>query len=415
MVRWVVMTSNPSRIATRNRAPVDEGVRSLAPGLFSWAAVPCASGSEDFGIPKGVANAQAPHPVISSTEELKEFAVRLRHAPWVGLDTEADSLHAYPEKLCLLQVAIPGEAVLIDPLADLHLEPLWEALDEREIIFHAADYDLRLLFQGHHFRPATIFDTMWAARLLGDAKFGLNDCLTHHLQITLEKGAQKANWGRRPLTERMVEYALNDVRHLHELSEVLRTRLVEKGRLDWHRQTCARLINECARPDQVDLDSVWRVKGHDKLDPLGLAILRELWHWRERDAVRSNKPPFFILRHESLSEIAADGAERKSARSLKLPPYLTPRRRHGVIEAVEKGLQVPQSDRPTHIRVRTRRMTRRELERVEELRQVRDKRADELAIDPTLVASKATLYSLARNDPGAWDELLPWQRALLEP
>ncbi len=353
--------------------------------------------------------------MISSTEELREFSGRLVQAPWVGLDTEADSLHAYPEKLCLLQVAIPGEAVLIDPLADIHLEPLWEALDEREMIFHAADYDLRLLFQGHHFRPTSIFDTMWAARLLGDAKFGLNDCLTHYLQITLEKGAQKANWGRRPLTDRMVEYALNDVRYLFELSEALRARLVEKGRMDWHRQTCARLINDCARAEQVDLDSVWRTKGHDKLDPLGLAILRELWHWREKDAVRSNKPPFFILRHEALSEIAADASLRKSARSLKLPPYLTPRRRHGVIEAVERGLEVPVADRPVHVRVRTRRMTKKELDRVEELRLVRDKRAAELEIDPTLVASKATLYALARNDPGAWEDQLPWQQALLQP
>jgi ribonuclease D len=146
-----------------------------------------------------------------------------------------------------------------------------------------------------------------------------------------------------------------------------------------------------------------------------LAILRELWHWREKDAVRSNKPPFFILRHETLSEIAADASLRKSSRSLKLPPYLTPRRRHGVIEAVERGLEVPVADRPVHVRIRTRRMTKKELDRVEELRLIRDKRAAELEIDPTLVASKATLYALARNDPGAWEEQLPWQQALLQP
>ncbi len=367
-----------------------------------------------FGIPKGLGIPQADARVISSTGELNEFASRLRQAAWVGLDTEADSLHAYPEKLCLLQVAIPGEAVLIDPLADLHLEPLWSALDDREIIFHAADYDLRLLFQGHHFRPTAIFDTMWAARLLGEPKFGLNDCLTHFLGVTLEKGAQKANWGRRPLTERMVEYALNDVRYLFDLSEAMRVQLVEKGRLEWHRQSCARLIQECARASEVDLDGVWRIKGHDKLDSLGLAILRELWHWREKDAVRTNKPPFFILRHESLSEIAADASERKSLRGLKLPYYLTPRRRHGVLEAVERGLSVPSTDRPVHVRVRSRRMIKRELDRVEELRVIRDRRAAELGIDPTLAASKSTLYALARNDPGAWEELLPWQRAVLE-
>lgn len=351
--------------------------------------------------------------VIDGMETLRALSGRVRQAAWVALDTEADSLHAYPEKLCLLQLAIPGEAALIDPLADLHLEPLWEALDEREVIFHAADYDLRLLFQGHHFRPSAIFDTMWAARLLGDKRFGLNDCLTQYLGVTLEKGAQKANWGRRPLTDRMVEYALNDVRFLHELAEAMRRRLQELGRLDWHRQTCARLIEECARPGQVDLDQVWRIKGHDRLDPLGLAVLRELWHWREKEAVRSNKPPFFILRHEALSDLADQASLKQDARGIKLPPFLTSRRRHGVTEAIGRGLEVPATDRPVHVRVRSRRMTTAELDRSEDLRKVRDRRAGELGIDPTLIASKATLFALGRNDADAWDGLLPWQRALL--
>lgn len=99
-------------------------------------------------------------------------------------------LHAYPEKLCLLQVGVPGGEYLVDPLADLHLEPLWDAMDGHSIIFHAADYDLRLLFRGHHFKPARIFDTMLAARLVGEARFGLNDALNTHLGITLEKGSQ---------------------------------------------------------------------------------------------------------------------------------------------------------------------------------------------------------------------------------
>ena len=352
--------------------------------------------------------------VIDGTEALRDLAARVRHAAWVALDTEADSLHAYPEKLCLLQVAVPGEAVLVDPLADLHLEPLWSALDEREVIFHAADYDLRLLFQGHHFRPATIFDTMWAARLLGDERFGLNDCLTKHLGITLEKGAQKANWGRRPLTDRMVDYALNDVRHLHELAETMRGRLQELGRLDWHRQTCARLVSECATPGQVDLDQVWRIKGHDRLDSLGLAVLRELWHWREKEAVRANKPPFFILRHEVLSDLADRASQKQAPDLAKLPHFISGRRRRGVVEAIERGLAVPASDRPAHVRVRARRMSQTELDRSEDLRKVRDRKAKDLAIDPTLIASRSTLFALGRNDPEAWDGLLPWQRALLE-
>ena len=352
--------------------------------------------------------------MIDTAAELKEFADRVQTAPWVAVDTEADSLHAYPEKLCLIQVAIPGEERLVDPLADLHLEPLWEAFDRHEIIFHAADYDLHLMFTGHHFRPASIFDTMWAARLLGEPKFGLNDVLSKYLGLTLEKGSQKANWGRRPLTEKMTTYALNDVRHLNPLVENLRARLVELGRLEWHRQICRRIIEIAANPNATDPDQVWRIKGHDKLSEVGLAVLRALWHWRERDALRTGRPPFFILKHEALSEIAEQAA-LGGPRTVRLPPYLTPRRRQGVLEAVREGLAVPAEERPRHHRVTTRRMTRRELDHSDQLKELRDKRAKELGIDPTIIAAKGTLLGLARVDSGEWDRLLPWQREILEP
>jgi len=352
--------------------------------------------------------------VIDTIAELKDFAARVHAAPWVAVDTEADSLHAYPEKLCLLQIAIPGEERLVDPLADLHLEPIWEAFDRHEIIFHAADYDLHLLYSGHRFQPASIFDTMWAARLLGEPKFGLNDVLSKYLGLTLEKGSQKANWGRRPLTEKMTDYALNDVRYLHSLVEHLRARLVELGRLDWHRQICRRIIDVAVRSEGADPDSVWRIKGHDKLSETGLAVLKELWLWRERDALRTGRPPFFILKHEALSEIA-DQAAVGGVKAIRLPPYLTPRRRQGVLEAVRTGLSMGPEQRPKHQRIVTRRMTRAELDHSDRLRDLRDKRAKELEMDPTIIAAKGTLMALARADSGEWDRLLPWQREILEP
>ncbi len=351
--------------------------------------------------------------MISTTAELAEFADQIRTAPWVGLDTEADSLHAYPEKLCLIQLAIPGHEVLVDPLADLHLEPLWAALDRHEIILHAADYDLRLLYQGHHFRPTTLFDTMWAARLLGDSRFGLNDLLTKYLGVTLEKGSQKANWGRRPLTEKMISYALNDVRYLFELTAILREKLTEMGRLAWLDQMCQRNIDEASVADQRNPDEIWRAKGHDKLDRLGLAVLREIWHWREKDALRTGRPPFFVLRHEQVCEIANAAATKQTHRGLPIPPFLTPKRREGLIDAIKRGLAVPEPDRPDHIRVRGRRMTRTELDRAEDLRKIRDGHAQHLGIDPTLIAAKATLFALARGDAAEWDRLLPWQRQFL--
>lgn len=352
--------------------------------------------------------------MIETAVQLRDFADRVHAAPWVAVDTEADSLHAYPEKLCLLQVAIPGEERLVDPLADIHLEPMWEAFDRHEVIFHAADYDLHLLFTGHHFRPTSIFDTMWAARLLGEPKFGLNDVLSKYLGLTLEKGSQKANWGRRPLTEKMTTYALNDVRHLNPLAEHLRSRLTELGRLDWHRQICRRIVEVAARSDVADPDSVWRIKGFDKLNETGLAVLRALWHWRERDALRTGRPPFFILKHETLCE-TAEQASFGGLKAVRLPLYLTPKRRQGVLEAVREGLSVPPERRPQHHRVVSRRMTRRELDHSEQLRELRDQKAKELAIDPTIIAAKGTLLALARVDSKEWDRLLPWQREILEP
>jgi ribonuclease D len=351
--------------------------------------------------------------VIQTSDELRALADRIHAAPWVGVDTEADSLHAYPEKLCLLQISIPGEEVLVDPLADLHLEPIWEAFDRHELIFHAADYDLHLLFTGHNFKPSSIFDTMWAARMLGEPKFGLNDVLQSLLGVSLEKGAQKADWGRRPLTPRMIAYALNDVKYLRPLQEKLTERLRELGRLEWHQQLCNRLIADAARPSRTDPDDVWRVKGHDILDDTALAVLRELWLWREKDALRTGRPPFFILKHESLSEMAAQ-ASAAGVRAVALPHYLTPKRRAGVLEAIKLGLAVPAEERPQQLRVRTRRMSRAELDYAEQLRLRRDAKAKELGIDPTIVAARATMFALARKDEDELKRLLPWQREILQ-
>jgi ribonuclease D len=138
--------------------------------------------------------------VIDSDGKLAEFLPVLRAADWVALDTEADSLHAYPEKLCLLQISTAAGDALIDPLSRIDLNPLWTELQRHRLILHGADYDLRLLRKNHSFVPNRIFDTMLASRLLGEREFGLGSLLQRHLGVTLEKGSQKADWSRRPLT-----------------------------------------------------------------------------------------------------------------------------------------------------------------------------------------------------------------------
>lgn len=335
----------------------------------------------------------------------------VRQSPWVAVDSEADSLHAYPEKLCLLQFSVESGDFLVDTLAGLDLAPLLDALRNRELIFHGADYDLRMLRKTFQFIPSAIFDTMTAARLLGYQQFGLGHLVERHAGVTLEKGPQKMNWARRPLTERMEEYARNDTRFLRSISGHLRAELTAKGRLDWQRETCQQLILECANTPAPNADQ-WRLKGSDRLDPRGLAVLRELWKWREREAVAANKPPFFVLNHESLLRLAHQ-AERINHLDRILPPKMSTRRREAILHAIAHAEELPDEALPRKRVNLLYQPTLAEQKRFAALRQVRDRKAAELQIDPTLIASRSMLVLLSQDWQKYQVDLMNWQRALL--
>lgn len=351
--------------------------------------------------------------VIDTNDLLAAFLPVVCAADWIAVDTEADSLHAYPEKVCLIQISTAAGDRLIDPLADIDIDPLLDALTAHRLIMHGADYDLRLLRKHHEFVPGAIFDTMLAARLLGDRQFGLSSLVEKHLGVKLEKGPQKANWARRPLTERMEKYARNDTHYLKPLSDKLKIELEHAGRHAWHEESCARLIDESTRVTPSDMDSVWRVKGSHALSRPALAILREVWRWREAEAVAANRPPFFILSHEVMVDLADAVANSKPVDPL-VPRHLTPRRRDGLAEAIQRGLHLSADQHPEFIRHRSRRPNEAERRRYTELEHRRNARAQQLGIDPTLIASRATLGDLARS----WDrhapELMKWQRELLQ-
>ena len=352
--------------------------------------------------------------VIETDEKLAAFLPTLRAATWVAVDTEADSLHAYPEKVCLIQISTVAGDRLVDPLAGIDLAPLLEAFAPHELIMHGADYDLRLLRKHHEFVPGAIFDTMLAARLLGHRQFGLSHLVESYLGVKLEKGPQKADWARRPLTERMENYARNDTRHLKPLSDRLKAELEEKGRLAWQQESCARLINDSTQMRAPDLDSIWRIRGSHDLSRPALAVLRELWQWRDGEAIAANRPPFFVLSHEALVGISAAAATHRPIEPL-LPRHFSPRRQAGLAEAIKAGLAVSAGRQPEILRPRGRRPTEAERRRFMDLEKRRDARAAALGIDLTLIASRATLGELAYN----WDqhaaELMNWQRELLQP
>lgn len=352
--------------------------------------------------------------MIDTEAKLGEFLSRLKAASWVAVDTEADSLHAYPEKVCLIQISTAAGDDLIDPLSAIDLDPLLDALAGHELIMHGADYDLRLLRKHHEFVPGAIFDTMLAARLLGLRQFGLGNLVEHFLGIQLEKGAQKADWAMRPLTEKMERYARHDTHYLKPVSDQLRGQLKSKGRLKWHEESCARLIAESTKERETDADSAWRIKGSHLLGRPGLAVLRELWKWRESEAIAANKPPFFVLSHQVLVDVAAAAAGNRPVEPL-LPRHLSDRRRRELAKAVKRGVAIPASEYPEIPRNSGRRANETEKKRFLELQSRRDARARELEIDPTLIASRSVLSDLAHN----WDKnaplLMKWQQELLTP
>ncbi len=351
--------------------------------------------------------------MINTDAKLATVLENLRTTPWIAVDTEADSLHAYPEKVCLIQISSPAGDDLIDPLAKIDLTPLFKLFADHELIMHGADYDLRLLRKHHDFVPRAIFDTMLASRLLGVTQFGLIHLVSHYLEVTLDKGSQKADWARRPLTEKMEQYARNDTHYLKPLADKLAAELKARGRLEWHQEMCARLIEDCSVRTPVDTDRVWRVKGSNRLTRQALAVLREIWTWREEEAIAANRPPFFILQHEALVELAAAAAAGRPVDPL-VPRRFPERRRANLAHAIQRGLEVPAAQRPEPIKQVFRRLSDTTKRRAAELQKRRDDRAKELGIDPTLIASRAVLLDLADNLPEQEKALMSWQRELLK-
>ena len=351
--------------------------------------------------------------VIHRNDQLQPLLPALREAEWLAMDTEADSLHAYPEKLCLIQVSIPGRDELIDPLSGLDLKPLWDAFDQHEILMHGADYDIRLFKRGHDYTPRKIFDTMLAARLTGRTQFGLVHLVKEIIGVELEKSSQKANWARRPLTPKMEEYARNDTRHLKAVVDALREDLRARGREEWHQQECERQIRDNAVNPPPDTDQEWRLKGSARMQPRALAVMRELWYWRENEARKRNRPPFFVLSPDTIRDVAELAARDKTFSSL-LPRRMPDHRKQGIHRLVKRAQELPETELPVvHKSPPRKHISPAQKKRFGELQSRRDREAGELSIDPTLIASRATLVRLSCEADGIFNEVLPWQRALL--
>lgn len=347
--------------------------------------------------------------MITTSEELADFLGALRGAGRIALDTEADSLHCYFEKLCLIQISIPGMDVLIDPLCDFPLEPLFDELRRHEIILQGLDYDLRLLRRSGLEETGEIFDTMIAARLTGTLEFSLAALLKQHFDITLAKGSQKANWARRPLPPTMEEYARNDTRYLLPLAERLGAELHRLGRWEWFLQSCRKAREATRIQRERDPDTLWRISGSGELRGLASALLRALWFWRDEEARAVDRPPFHIARNDLL----IDAARRIATGETVELPHLSSSRRKRYHAAVEAALALPQEQWPKAIRSARVRATPENEKRFAALKKTRDAAAQKHGLEASLIAPKNVLEALAADLEGNRCRLLPWQEMLL--
>ncbi len=346
---------------------------------------------------------------IATAAKMAELLGQIEAVDRVAVDTEADSLHCYREKLCLVQVSLPGRDYVVDPLAGVDLAPLCAALERKEIVLHGADFDLRLLRRGLNFTAQRLFDTVIAARLLGIREFSLAALVKRYFGVELGKGSQKANWARRPLPARMLQYAINDTHYLLPLAERLESQLRERNHLDWLQQSCQRAIEQAAVERVRDEDEVWRVRGSALLRGRAAAVLRALWQWREKEAQAADRPPFHILQNHELLNAAVSFA------SEKLPDYrhFSSRRRQAFRAAAQSALQSRESEWPVSRRRSVTRPSAEMIARTEELRRRRDRAAMELDLEPSFIAPRSTLGVIAADQTRATTLLVPWQRAAL--
>ncbi|MGJ8632411.1 MAG: ribonuclease D [Luteolibacter sp.] len=328
-----------------------------------------------------------------------------------AIDTEADSLHRYSESLCLIQFTVGGEdCTLIDPLTIDDLSPLGNYLKNATVWMHGADYDMTMLKREFGFIPPTVYDTQIGARLLGVKKFGLGNLVEHYFGVVLSKTSQKADWGKRPLSEKMTEYALNDVRYLLEMGEKIVALLKEKGRYEWFIESCEAAREKVEARDDAKEDQ-WRISGSGKLSSYGLACLRALWHWRDKEAESWDKPSFMVAPNRVLIEwslILADNGR------IDLPGHFRSDRVKNFKKMLKELEKLPESEWPARPVAKRRKRDKDFDDRVDTILAKRNQVAEELDIEGSLIASRSVVEALASGELEPDAALMKWQRELLE-
>ena len=366
-----------------------------------------------------------PYIYVRARAAMETLIQRIGRAEKVAMDTEADSLHNYFEKVCLIQLSLGGEHYLIDPLSELDLAEFFKALAEKPLILHGGDYDLRMMRASLGFRPrGEVFDTMIAAQLLGIEQIGLASLIERFLGLRIGKEGQKSDWSRRPLGENQLRYAVNDTRFLEQLAERLGGELSERGRIDWHMESCRAMVESTGRDSSRDPERAWRIKGSGRLTRRQLTYLRELWRWRDHYARRANLPPFKIFGNEQMLELLKWAESHPGVplhRGPRLPRNIFGSRLKTLEETITRAAEVPPAHWPElRMRERDDAPSADRKEAINALRGDCARIAKALEIAASTLAPRAALEAIARSRPHTLDEitetgdLLRWQAELVQ-
>lgn len=359
--------------------------------------------------------------IVCTSDALLRLVVRLEREKILAFDLEADSMHHYTEKVCLIQVSTEKETTLTDPLPLSDLSPLAPIMADPAIIkvFHGADYDVRSLHRDFRIEINNLFDTMIACQFLGEKEIGLAAALKKRFGVELDKKYQKADWSRRPLSPEMIAYAACDTSMLIPLFRQLESELREKGRLAWVEEECALLTRVRAASREND-QLYLRFKGAAKMSPRSLAVLEELLRYRDEKGRLRDKPPYMIFSGETVRELA-----EKRPRSLRelagisgLSPRQAERYGKGILEAVARGCAVSEEMLQAYPRSERPRRDSRQEACIKRLKTWREEKAALMGIDAGVLANNALLEALSGQVPSCMEMLdqIPvmreWQKEL---
>ncbi len=346
---------------------------------------------------------------IESDEELKSVCDDLLKEKIISVDLEADSMHCFKEKICLIQMASARQAFLIDPFEIKKIAPFINLLENKGVIkvFHGADFDIRSLDRDYKARVNNLFDTEIAARFLGIKERGLAALLKKNFNVDVDKKFQKVDWARRPLNQDMIEYSVGDVAYLTQLHDIIYQKLVANGRFSWAKEEFE--IQAAVRyEDNHVLPLFKKFKGAGKIDNRSLAVLENLLQMRLLIAQKKDQPLFKIISNASLLTMALN---RPVTMDQMVKMRAISQKQAGMygnlcLDAIERAMKLEHKALPSYPKKRRPKKDVRVQERIERLKKMREKISSSLGIEPGFLLNNALIGSIAFENPETARDLL---------